>query len=494
MALVTPPSYYQAGTYPAKNDRLLTQSLIGQNGTRGNAMKVAAQSTPAMSVSIASGGAFIPSSTNNGSYFVYNDAATTVSITTADATNPRKDIVYVLVSDAAISGATNAVTYVVLAGTPAATPVAPTLPALATQLAEVYVAAGATSITNANITDARPRSQVVDCAVTTTGQVASPTAGMLVWDSSTSRLNVYDGTTWQLVYPISLGGITGAQIATNTITSSNMATGSVTTAAILDGTILTADIADGQITSAKIADATIVTGDLADGAVTTAKIAGSAITPAQVSNNTYTMSITGNAGYAYSAGAASTATSATTASSATNAAQLASGSYSITQSGNWWYCNTEFDVAGLLFLYTVNGSSTNDVLVLTSAGEVKKRTLSPWSLREMKEDIAPITDALDKVASLTPRTFKFKEDVLNKDDDFDLFDRRTQTQYGFVIDEMLESDVPDVVLHYQKDDEGAMLPQSWKSHAVISLAVAAIQELSAKVDALESRVAELEAK
>jgi len=37
-----------------------------------------------------------------------------------------------------------------------------------------------------------------------------------------------------------------------------------------------------------------------------------------------------------------------------------------------------------------------------------------------------------------------------------------------------------------------MLPHSWKSHAVISLAVGAIQELSAKVDALQARVDELE--
>lgn len=68
---------------------------------------------------------------HQGMYGVASDADITGPLTAADATYDRKDIVYIQINDSSAgdgSGATNAtVTYV--AGTPAASPVAPTLPA-----------------------------------------------------------------------------------------------------------------------------------------------------------------------------------------------------------------------------------------------------------------------------------------------------------------------------------------------------------------------------
>ena len=132
-------------------------------------------------------------------------------------------------------------------------------------------------------------------------------------------------------------------------------------------------------------------------------------------------------------------------------------------------------------------SGSTDVVVITSTGEIKKRALSPWSLRDLKEEIEDVSDALTKINSLRPRTFRFKESALVKDFAFDQFDRREQLQYGFVVEELLESNVPDTVRHYQNNDVGPILPQSWKLDAIISLAIAAIQELSAKVEALEAQ-------
>lgn len=67
--------------------------------------------------------------THQGMYGWATDANETGTVTAADATNPRKDIVYIQVNDKNVdtSGALSApVLY--LAGTPAATPAAPTLP------------------------------------------------------------------------------------------------------------------------------------------------------------------------------------------------------------------------------------------------------------------------------------------------------------------------------------------------------------------------------
>lgn len=159
MALRTPPSWLQNGTHPADNDRLtVTNSLYGAGGMADyGAMKVAQSGTPGMSVQIAAGHAIIPGTqvSNQGYYIAYNDAAATVAIATADPSLPRIDRICVVVQDSFYSGANNQVIFQAVTGTPASSPVAPAAPNNALSLALVAVAAGTTSIVDANITDVR---------------------------------------------------------------------------------------------------------------------------------------------------------------------------------------------------------------------------------------------------------------------------------------------------------------------------------------------------
>ena len=105
-----------------------------------NDLKVSAQTTPNMTVSVATGTIYMA----NGDRFT--PAATTAfAITAADATNPRIDIVYVNLS--------GAIAY--LAGTVAASPTAPSVPAGGQKLAEITVMAGATTIVSTAIADRR---------------------------------------------------------------------------------------------------------------------------------------------------------------------------------------------------------------------------------------------------------------------------------------------------------------------------------------------------
>lgn len=161
MAMRTPPSWLQNGSHTAENDRLTTQGIVGTAGvsTGANDFAVTQSVTPAMSVSVASGWCWVLGTTTStqGMYSSYNDAATTLTITTANATNPRIDKVCVTVRDAAYTGAQNDIILQVIAGTPAVSPVAPATPASSIVLATIAVAANATSIVNANITDARTR-------------------------------------------------------------------------------------------------------------------------------------------------------------------------------------------------------------------------------------------------------------------------------------------------------------------------------------------------
>ena len=158
MALRTPPSWQQNASHPAENDRLSSQGLWRSTGILSSAdLEVTQNGTPNMSVNVASGWAAIVGTTqaNMGTYLAYNDATQNLVITTANGSNPRIDLICMTVSDAFYSGVLNQVAFQVIAGTPAGSPVAPTLPDNSISLATVLVGAGVTSILTANITDTR---------------------------------------------------------------------------------------------------------------------------------------------------------------------------------------------------------------------------------------------------------------------------------------------------------------------------------------------------
>lgn len=177
MTVRTPPSWLQNGSHPAENDRLTTQALWATTGIiKSNSLEVT-QNTPAgMSVVVSSGWAAIVGTTqaNMGTYVGYNDGSVVLGLTTADPTNPRIDRVCMTVNDAYYTGALNNVVLQVVAGTPASSPSAPATPANSISLATVAVAAGATAITTANITDTRV---LVTTNIPESGDISSVTAG-----------------------------------------------------------------------------------------------------------------------------------------------------------------------------------------------------------------------------------------------------------------------------------------------------------------------------
>ena len=161
MTLRTPPLYLQAGSHSAENDRLGLRGLVGTQGVGAgtNELAVSQSATPGMSVSVAAGWAWILGTTtaSQGIYSLYNDAAVTLTISTAPSSNTRIDLVCLTVRDAAYAGSSNDCILQVVTGTAAASPVAPSLPASSLSLATILVGTSVTSIVNANITDTRTR-------------------------------------------------------------------------------------------------------------------------------------------------------------------------------------------------------------------------------------------------------------------------------------------------------------------------------------------------
>jgi hypothetical protein len=101
-------------------------------------LEVTASATPNMNVNVQPGTVYMP----DGKRFAFT-TATPITVSAADATNPRKDIVYV--SSAGI------ISY--LAGSPTATPAEPALPAGALHLYTIDLPAADTAIGQAQILD-----------------------------------------------------------------------------------------------------------------------------------------------------------------------------------------------------------------------------------------------------------------------------------------------------------------------------------------------------
>ena len=160
MTVKNPAVFLQAGSHPAEDVRRAFDVFIGA-GSEGYVstgdLLVAESDTPAMSVQIAGGRALIQGteSTYSGVYMVENRGVASATIAAADVSNPRIDIVCATIEDSAYSGATDAWSISVTTGTAAASPVAPSLPSNSLLLCTVAVAAGATSILDANLTDGR---------------------------------------------------------------------------------------------------------------------------------------------------------------------------------------------------------------------------------------------------------------------------------------------------------------------------------------------------
>jgi hypothetical protein len=269
MTLRTPPSWLQNGSHPAENDRLTTQALWATTGIINSSSLAVTQNSPVgMSVIIAGGWAAIVGTTqaNMGTYVGYNDAPTVVAITTANPTNPRIDLICMTVQDAYYTGASNNVIFQVVAGTPAGSPVVPSVPANSIALAEVAVAAGALSITTGNITDRRvlvttniPESGDISAVVAGTGLSGGGTSGSVTLAINTAV--TADLTTAQTLTNKTLTAptVTNGTFTTPTLTSPlidigiNPKTAAYTTIASDDGKLIT-------VTSSSTADVTLAAG------------------------------------------------------------------------------------------------------------------------------------------------------------------------------------------------------------------------------------------
>lgn len=171
--------------------------IAARPGVRyGTGSPLLVQASSGMAITVNAGVAFVQgtASATAGMYTCCLDTTATLTVATSDPTNPRIDNVICQITDVGTSSSTTVVT--LQTGTPAPSPVAPTLPANSLLLAQVAVGAGVSSISSGNITDKRVYTAssggIVPMANTTGG--ISGAAGLYAQDLSTGRLRVSDGS------------------------------------------------------------------------------------------------------------------------------------------------------------------------------------------------------------------------------------------------------------------------------------------------------------
>lgn len=175
-----------ATQHPETSVLQMVTDMISVQGVKDLAtdFKVQEKAVPDLSVDVLSGRAFVQKGTSNA-YPVRSTATENQAVTSNASGNPRIDTVVLYIDLAATpaSDGSGVAKIAVVAGTPAASPVAPNDTEIGTaigsanpflRLADIAVATGATQIFNASITSQRVLFQINTPVLTVTEQSASP--------------------------------------------------------------------------------------------------------------------------------------------------------------------------------------------------------------------------------------------------------------------------------------------------------------------------------
>jgi hypothetical protein len=137
--------------------------------------------------------------------------------------------------------------------------------------------------------------------------------------------------------------------------------------------------------------------------------------------------------------------------------------------GHFLSINSETSSTSNVFAsFRLNGDVIGRIMQATSSTV----TYSNTSDRRLKENIVDIKDALLTLLKLKPKQYNWKKDVNKK------------SEHGFIAQDLLEDNVCDYAVSYDKEEDQYGLDYS----RLVTIAIAAIQELSSKVSELETKV------
>ncbi|MGW2371654.1 hypothetical protein [Kitasatospora sp. NPDC001683] len=192
-----------------------------------------------MTVSVQPGSYVVPNTATPtaGGYVSTLASSATLTVQTADPSNPRIDIIVAYVSDVGTSSSFGAVQ--IITGVAAATPSTPAAPANSITLSKLTVPAAATSITSGMLADQRPFTTTTGGILVAPKGTVTGYAGQIAWDKPSGSFyhNNNAGAQQMKVLPWSP--------IINTLTSNFNWYGTETT--VLSGTITTDGATDIQV-------------------------------------------------------------------------------------------------------------------------------------------------------------------------------------------------------------------------------------------------------
>lgn len=137
----------------------------------------------------------------------------------------------------------------------------------------------------------------------------------------------------------------------------------------------------------------------------------------------------------------------------------------------------------------VTGSASTEYYVWRSSdGMFVTRTGT--SLASHKTEINEVSNSLDWISQLKPKSFRFKDEYVDMDDPQSIYCLQDQLNYGFIVEDIAEVDTE--LLFHKPDEQGNMQPYMWKSEAIIALLVGSVKELSAEIISLKEKITILE--
>ncbi|MFF4943739.1 hypothetical protein [Streptomyces rubiginosohelvolus] len=244
MAEINPPAWMQAGTHPARTDRLTVSSLLTHPGNAADEgsptrvrsgvkpsfqqyqLKVRAAPTPNLTVIVSGGTAYVDNRDTGGmgAYVCVNDGDKTLAVQPAGGAGQyRKDVVVASVYDAETAGSANEWRLEVLQGAYAASAgaaVRPSLPPNCVVLADLAIGPSQASVAAGNITDARVFTVAAGgiLPVASSAAPARPYPGQVMYQTNTDTF-VYgksDGSTANLLRSAGASDIGRVQFARKT--------------------------------------------------------------------------------------------------------------------------------------------------------------------------------------------------------------------------------------------------------------------------------------
>lgn len=251
MAITSWPFAAQSTTETQFGQLFSAQNEFGVSGQPSSTdLKVTGDST-GMNVKVAAGFAIVRG------FAFYSTAIETLTIAAA-STNPRIDLVVLR-----LAPASDSITLAVVAGTPAVSPVAPTLTQNTAanggiyemEIGRVTVGANVVTIAAGVVSDTRPFLGTPVGRWATVSRPTSPKVGHLGYNTTTSTWEFYNGSTWVEPKPTSLDASVVNSGTLNVAQIPDMSAAKLTS-----GTLPTARIANTSIANAQLVNDGIMIG------------------------------------------------------------------------------------------------------------------------------------------------------------------------------------------------------------------------------------------